>query len=324
MRHDLRPWNLQDVIRDLNNVCATIESVYLFGSRAYETGSYRSDIDLLVYSKRPLLQAALCSWINETYNPVDLFETNDLKIARSLINGSAIACRKDDLIGQLDAIQLWSSESGFSRTFTNWDQFTLKDISYDPTVLPLTAGVAEVARNFAAHLSSEGLPDTFLGSDWLSVGRGICMVIERALECRKKLGGRASSMSKNATTLRDEYDFQNLIHLVLRPWLPSTEPENLVIRYQGQDKKADFSIERNTIVIEAKHIKDDNDKRAILKDLEGLKDFYIQNPNIKLLLFLILVNPGISLDYHRIAGDYSDENHSPVVLVRCLTNDPPS
>ena len=47
-------WNLKEVVKYLIQRFPSILEIYLFGSRAYKTGSLRSDIDLLVYSADPL------------------------------------------------------------------------------------------------------------------------------------------------------------------------------------------------------------------------------------------------------------------------------
>jgi hypothetical protein len=322
-RHDLRPWNLQEIVRALNSRIDGIKAVYLFGSRAYRTNSFRSDIDLLVVVEQAIARAAIAPWVHENFNPVDLFETFDCARATSLMNGSSVVAEDGDLVRRLDAVLLWSRERDFSEEFEFWDQFALSEANFAMTILPLAPNVVELARSFARHLADEGYPNTFLGSNWATIGSNLSDIVAGALDTRTKLGERARSITRAGLTIRSEADFQNLIHLVLRPWLPTLDPENYVVTYQEQRKNADFSIDHNSIVVEAKYMGNNDQKREVLKDLEGLKIFYRYNPNVRLLLFWILVEEDVELDFRSLEADFSDDAHSPVVIVRCFRNVPP-
>jgi hypothetical protein len=320
-RHDLQPWNLRDIIRALTTKAPAIEAVFLFGSRAYGTGSFRSDIDLLAITRTPLAASVLTSWLHQEFPPVDLFESNDRRIARSLINGSGLLARSDtDLIKQLDAQLLWSVSEGFSSSFAKWDQFTVIGANFMMTTFPLAANVVDLAANFTRRLEDAGYLAVFLGSNWDWIGQSLSRVVETALDTPRRFAVQAKYVSGKTIVLASEYDFQNLVHLVLRPWLPTIEKENVTIRYDDQDKVGDFGLAQNTVVIEAKHIKDADDKRAVLKDLAGLTGFYIRNPNVRLLLFWILVDQGVDINMPLIEGDFSDVSHEPVVIVKCFRN----
>jgi len=319
-RKDLDSWNLKDLIRQLNTKIGTIEEIYLFGSRGYNTGSYRSDIDLMVYTKQPIRTAEISHWLYQDLNAVDLFETNDKTIGRSILNGSSIATENGNLVNEIDAILLWDNINGYSSTFDRWEQFTLKNVSFIPTLLPIPNNFEGIARKFTSILEEKGYPNTFLGTDWEEVLYKISSIISQSIDVPEYFNARAKFISKNNFKLNDEYDFQNLIHIVLKPWLPSVDSENLVIRYNDQNKNADFSILKNTIIIEAKHIKTDNDRAGILKTVEGLKEFYKQNANVKGLLFLILVNKSVVLDDWKIESDFSYKSTTPIVLTKIIRN----
>lgn len=320
-RHDLKHWNIRDIVRALMTKEPSIKRLYLFGSRAYGTNSFRSDIDLLAICERPLVAAVLTSWLHEEFPPVDLFESPDNRVAKSLINGSGIIIRGEaGLAEQLDAIELWSAAGGFSTSFDRWDQFTLIDATFAWTILPLAPSVVSLAANFTRRLADEGFPSVFLGSSWDHIGQTLGEVVDRALGTPTHFALQATTISRKSMVLASEFDFQNLIHLVIRPWLPNLERENVVITYADRKKSADFGLERNAIVIEAKHIKNADDERAVIKDLAGLKDFYLRHPNVRLLLFWILVNPGISINEDLLTADYSDLSHSPIVMVRFFKN----
>jgi len=79
-------------------------SFYLFGSRSQQTGSVRSDVDILIFSESTSAAQAQVLWELEAYLDVFVAERG---VARSLINGSTIRAADDeDLVQLLGAIQL--------------------------------------------------------------------------------------------------------------------------------------------------------------------------------------------------------------------------
>ncbi|MCB0541759.1 MAG: hypothetical protein KDE33_29930, partial [Bacteroidetes bacterium] len=90
--------------------------------------------------------------------------------------------------------------------------------------------------------------------------------------------------------------------------------------YDGQEKRSDFNLFNNQLVIELKHIKNDGDKRAIVKTLSGLKEFYIQHPNIRTLIFGILVEEAVDLDDRKWESDYSFSENSPNIKTVVIRN----
>ena len=91
---------------------------------------------------------------------------------------------------------------------------------------------------YFSEMESKNLPITFLGVEWLSIGNNLMSIIEKALDVPSKFsnGTKAKNISTQSLKISSEFDFQNLIHLVLRPWLPNTEPENIAITYDGNKK----------------------------------------------------------------------------------------
>ena len=111
MRPDCRKINLKTVINKISKI-GTVKEVYIFGSRAYETGSVRSDIDLLVYAPGKRIDAEIYDVI-KSEKWLDIFQTTDKRYAFSIANSSAI--ERDDLIKKVDAICLWKRSSGFTK-----------------------------------------------------------------------------------------------------------------------------------------------------------------------------------------------------------------
>lgn len=317
--HESNVWNLKDILRAIVTRCPNIEEVYLFGSRAYKTGSRRSDIDILFYAPTPIPASALLPWVHTEYPPLDIFLTTDKLTIHSIINGSA---RHDasSIIKKLDAALLWDKANGFSTAFNDWVQETDSETHFVPTMLPIRSGFGELAKNFARAVEDKGYPNTFLGGDWLEIGERLRRITDDSLLSIAQLTPRAKRINEETLQLQDEYDFQNLLYLTLKPWLPSLEREAVAIRYVGQEKIADFSLNDSSLIIEAKHIRDKNTESQVVKTLEGLAQFYKQNTNVKLLLFFILAEPGLIKDPAKIEHDFSSTQQQPVIVVRLFTN----
>lgn len=173
-----------------------------------------------------------------------------------------------------------------------------------------------------SNLEKNSLPNTLLGFDWKSISASIATIIERSLSIPSKFsnGSKAKYINKNSMKISNEYDFQNLIHLVLRPWIPSLEAENIAIVFDGNTKNADFSIKGNSLIIEAKYIDSTGKKNDTIKTLEGLKSFYSSNSNVKALLFVILIESDIEIDKFKIEEHFSQTSTFPTVYIKVLTN----
>lgn len=127
---------------------------------------------------------------------------------------------------------------------------------------------------------------------------------------------KANSFSFDLLKINREYDFQNLIQLILRPVFPSIQPEPVQIKIDNNNKIADFSIYDNKIIIEAKYIYDTSSKNSVLKTINGLADFYSTNSNVKSIIFLVLYNPDVQLDRVQLEGKFSNysSNNLPIYI----------
>ncbi|SFW28123.1 nucleotidyltransferase domain-containing protein [Ruminococcus flavefaciens] len=319
-------WNLQDIINTLVAHHPEIKAVYLFGSRAYKTGSYRSDIDLLAFTDGVISTSDVNSWLHDEYPPVDLFTSYDEKVASSVINGSNVVFRNDgknsNLIEQLDAILLWEKDNGFSEEYSNWEIQTLKDIDFKMSIIPSFPmdNNAETLNKALANLATSGIKPYFAGSTWQEIADSITKMIEIAMKKPLNFQRNAKSFSFDTIKINNEYDFQNMIHLILRPIYPDICPENLMITIDGAKKYADFGIADNKIVIEAKWINTSSKKAEVLKTLDGLKNFYSENSNVKSLIFLILYKSDVPIDEQMLNYKFSYEKSTPQVIVRFIKN----
>ena len=108
--------DLTVLIESLSKQFSNVVSVYLFGSRAYQTNSKRSDIDLLISfnSEKAVCDRSKVLKFQEGYPYIDIFINREYS-AQSVVNNSEIL-RKDASIPlerQLDAILIWDIKNGF-------------------------------------------------------------------------------------------------------------------------------------------------------------------------------------------------------------------
>lgn len=186
----------------------------------------------------------------------------------------------------------------------------------------ISASFTNQSEVIVNYLEKNSLPNTLIGFTWKEIANNIAIIVEKALDVPSKFsnGTKAKNININSVKISSEYDFQNLVHLVLRPWLPSTEPENIAVTFDGNKKNADFSIKGNSLIIEAKYIDSTGKKNDTLKTLEGLKHFYKHNANVKALLFLILVEEKVYIDKYKIEEEFSQQGTEPTVCVKILFN----
>lgn len=317
-------WNLKEVIHDLITTHSTIEEIYLFGSRAHKTNSRRSDIDLLIYTNTPIASRDITDWLHSKYPPVDVFITTDKTTATSIINGSVIYSDKSQLSEKLSATFLWDTVNTYHQhEQAIWEQLIDDEIDFkmSNTGVYLEKSPEDIINQYHEILLQRGMPYYNLGNQWRHIGDSISRMIE--LNMRKTdtpLNKKAKNFNVDCIKLKDEYDFQHLIYFTLKPVFPTIEAENQVIRIDGNKKNADFGILDNRIIIEAKHIKDTSSKNIVVKTLEGLKSFYTNNPNVKLLLFFVLYEGTVKLDERRNEALYSSEMGDVCVIVKFIKN----
>lgn len=322
--HSTKIWNLQEIINEIVNNHDEIEEIYLFGSRGYKTGCMRSDIDLLAITSKPITLSAINEWLPLMFPPVDLFISYDNTTAISSANGSYISKRGDiSLVEQLDGICLWKKGEDFNKEFTDWEQKTLSDIDFKMSILPSATinTQTQTVEELIQEIERQGIKTFYAGSTWKDIAKSIVHIIVSASSKPKNYSRRANCFSFDKIKLETEYDFQNFIHILLRPMFPTIEPENITITIDGNEKKADFGIAQNKIIVEAKHIKDTSSKAAVIKTLEGLKSFYSANSNVKCLIFFVLYEPNVALDESILNGQFDGSYEELPFFVRFIKNE---
>jgi hypothetical protein len=80
-----------------------------------------------------------------------------------------------------------------------------------------------------------------------------------------------------------EYDVQDLLHTLLRPWVADIRPEEFTPSYAGSSTRMDFLLPKHNIVIELKFVRDRNHAKKIGDELIVDIDHYQRHPDCERL-----------------------------------------
>jgi len=318
-------FDLEAIIKILAGKLSEIESVYLFGSRRFETGSSRSDIDILITTNSRIKPSVLRDFTLEHSTALDLFILYNGR-ATSVANESYIESEtNEELVKSVNAILLYDKITGVSAELAKRKQVEVdKRINHELTSLPNgTAEYFEISalKKYFKKARENGLSaKPYLGSSTEEASEFIIEVMKGLIPSVHSVTNYGQAKTGWTKNLNSEYDFQNLFWIAVKPWLPNLSREDVELKYDGQEKRSDFNLFNNQLVIELKHIKDDGDKRAVVKTLEGLKDFYVQHPNIRVLVFGIMVDEEVQLDDRKWESDYTYDENRPIVKTVIIRN----
>lgn len=98
---------------------------------------------------------------------------------------------------------------------------------------------------------------------------------------------------KGAQTLsfQSEYDVQDLLHALLRPWVADIRPEEYTPSYAGSSTRMDFLLPRHKLVLEIKFIRNAAHGRKIGEELIIDIDHYRRHPDCD-RLWCVIYDPG--------------------------------
>lgn len=317
--------DLKTAISVLAGKFADIDIVYIFGSRRYKTESTRSDIDLLITTTKRIKQSELRDHTLESCTALDLFILDDNK-AISIANESYI---DDDtqlkLLDKLNAVKLYERNVGFTEEMKEFTIIPLDSrVNHKLSTLPNLPDDAYEIQALIKYFKTadrKGLPTKpYIGQNADEASEVLISVMVRLIDSSERVTGHGQAKTGWTNNLMNEYDFQNLFWIATRPWLTGLGREEVELTYDGNKKVSDFTLFNNQIVIELKHIKNDTDKRNIIKTLGGLKDFYKQHPNIRVLIFGILVNKDVDLDDLKWESDFTYLENDTKVKTKIIRN----
>jgi REase_DpnII-MboI len=82
-------------------------------------------------------------------------------------------------------------------------------------------------------------------------------------------------------TFRSEYDLQDLLHALLRPWVADIRPEEFTPSYAGSSTRMDFLLPAHELVLELKLVRDRAHARKVSKELIVDIEHYAAHPVCK-------------------------------------------
>jgi hypothetical protein len=118
-----------------------------------------------------------------------------------------------------------------------------------------------------------------------------------------------------------EYDVQDLLHVLLRPWVKDIRPEEYTPSYAGRSTRMDFLLPDHATVVELKFVRDVTHGKNIGQELQIDIGHYRQHPKCKRLWCVIfdpkhlLVNSGLAKD---LAGQHSQADQAVDVTLLVL------
>jgi hypothetical protein len=86
-----------------------------------------------------------------------------------------------------------------------------------------------------------------------------------------------------ALSFSTEYDVQDLLHALLRPWVADIRPEEFTPSYAGSSTRMDFLLPAHRLVIELKFVRDSNHAKKIGDELIIDIDHYRRHPECETL-----------------------------------------
>jgi len=82
-----------------------------------------------------------------------------------------------------------------------------------------------------------------------------------------------------ALSFSTEYDVQDLLHALLRPWVADIRPEEFTPSYAGSSTRMDFLLPSHRLVLELKFVRDGNHAKKIGDELIIDIDHYRRHPD---------------------------------------------
>jgi hypothetical protein len=82
-----------------------------------------------------------------------------------------------------------------------------------------------------------------------------------------------------ALSFSTEYDVQDLLHALLRPWVADIRPEEFTPSYAGSSTRMDFLLPKYKLVVELKFVRDGNHAKKIGNELIVDIGHYQRHPN---------------------------------------------
>lgn len=318
-------YNLKMLLAEAINGQPGIEEIYLFGSRAYNTGSHRSDCDLLIRidPSKNTKGSELREFSMRNCPALDFFLCDGSRAISCSNDSFVFAATFEELVAKLDATLLWTRKGGFTDfVFADtgtWVFETGLHVDFRMTVLPdeYIGDEAWVAK--IRTVETLGLPvRPYIGDTLQKAVAQISDVARKMVFLPKDLCQRGRAKSGWSVNLASEYDCQDLFFTVIKPWLSELGKEEVAVIFDGQKKISDFSLFEGQLIIEMKYIDTLGKKAEVVKTLEGLKNFYARNANVGCLLMIVFVKAGVDVDGPKWEAEFTVMTTRPSVITMVI------
>ena len=307
-------FDLHDFVLPITNQYSHVQTVYLFGSRRYRTGSLRSDIDVLLETTGHIRPGKIREIITSISKALDIFILQH-GTATSVVNGSSLtASDNPSLITRVDAEKIWDRINGFCDKFDNYIQVYRDDISFVMTEMPEEH--VDIDATVRRALARERLPlSPIIGFNIHQAADYILRLCERVVYDENIL----SATLKRQNWIHSpssEAELQDLLYLAFKPLFPDLNREFVEAVIENQRKKSDFNMMDGRIVIDVKYGSERSDITAFLKDLATLGDLYLNNPRCQIVVFPVYVKRGIIFDRAGFEKRLSSNNPDKCIITK--------
>ncbi len=134
----------------------------------------------------------------------------------------------------------------------------------------------------------------------------ILRVLQTFSTCGRLLADRKHNRPNFKIT--NEYDVQDLLHVILKPFYPDIEPEEYTLKRAGSQKRIDLVIKGLEMVIEIKMVRSKTHAKSIADELDIDIRNYPSHPSCKRLLCFVYDPKCLISDPRKLERDLSGES----------------
>lgn len=145
-------------------------------------------------------------------------------------------------------------------------------------------GIASSVISLSDELNKFVPQDSTTSPGAISAAR-VVSVLDQFQECVRYLNTRRSKGA--VIDINGEDDLQDVIFLMLRPWIPDLVPENPTSKVASRYAIKDFISNQSNLVVESKYIRDKRHGKDITRELHDDIEVYRNHAQCKQLVFFI-------------------------------------
>jgi len=152
-------------------------------------------------------------------------------------------------------------------------------------------------------ITNHGGPRVAFAGEMLDAVRVVTAIGDRALDVSRQLMRRHA---KRATLeIKDEYDWQDLFHALLRVFFDDIRPEDHASTSAGASSRVDFVLPTHRLAIELKHARESMTAKTLGEELIVDRERYAKHPDVSHLVTLVLDPDGVIANPRGLEADLS-------------------